>query len=135
MVLVDLYSSCSVGRKIVYKKAGRISARISCVFRGQWQSYSSARNDQVQLSPSGTHQSAEFLANAVQQAQSVVFCERGKEVLDCAGLVTTARVLFKLSNDLGLVVVGKSGRGDDALESGLGAHDLVKRCERLCSGV
>jgi hypothetical protein len=86
--------------------------------------YRSTGNEHFHLSFCGAHQSAEFVTHALEQAEAVVLGQDGEEVLDCAGLVGAAGVLFEFGDDLGLVGVGECGRVEDGLEFGVGFDDL-----------
>jgi hypothetical protein len=86
--------------------------------------YRSTGNEHFHLSFCGAHQSAEFVTHALEQAEAVVLGQDGEEVLDCAGLVGAAGVLFEFGDDLGLVGVGECGRAEDGLEFGVGLEDL-----------
>lgn len=73
--------------------------------------YLSTGDVQVQLAPVSTHESAELLANVLQNTQSVVLGQRGEEVLDGVPLVTTSELL-EFRHDL-LLVSTRQSRGTD----------------------
>ena len=82
---------------------------------GGRESYRSTGDHHFHLSFCRAHQSAEFVTHALEQAEAVVLGQCGEKVLDRAGLVGAAGVLFKFGDDLGLVGVGECGRREDGL--------------------
>lgn len=101
----------------------------------QWATYGSAGDSQLDLAPSGAHQLAELMADALQETQSVVLGEGVEEVLDGVGLVLAAGVLLELGNDGGLVLGGERWRKHDLGQLGVSAVDVVEGTEGLGDGV
>jgi hypothetical protein len=80
------------------------------------------------------HESSELVNDIVQQTETVVLSERGKEVLEDVALVGTGNLL-ELRDD-GLLVGGREGRGgDDAGELGVGLKGSTEVVQGLGGSV
>lgn len=95
--------------------------------------YLGAGNGDLNLAAGGGHDGSELLANAGEEAQSVVLGESVEEVLD--GLVVGTDLLAELLDDGGLVGDGQ-GRGvKDSSELGVLLEESAKLGESIGRGV
>lgn len=93
--------------------------------------YRSAGNNQLDLTTGGAHELAELVANALQDAQSVVLGESRQEVLD--GLVGSrgAQGLLQLLNNGALIGIRQGRCAQDSGELGVLGNDVVQGVEGL----
>lgn len=75
-----------------------------------------------------THESAELLANILQNTQSVVLGQRGEEVLEGVSLVTTSELL-EFRHDLLLVSTRQSRGTDDRSQLAVRLEGLAEDSE------
>lgn len=79
----------------------------------------------LHLTTVSTHESREFLTDAVELTQAVVLSEHGEEVLQDAILVGTDQLLQFLDDGL-LVAGGEGGGADDGGELGVGLEGVAE---------
>jgi hypothetical protein len=87
----------------------------------------------LDLTAGGGHKGAELLADALKDGETVVGGQGLEELLD--GLVGAAGGLLELSNDLLLVLDGKSGRSQDVLQFGVLLESRVEVLHGLGDGI
>jgi len=95
----------------------------------------SARNHELDLAAVRAHELAKLGHDARQRAQTVVFRERGEQILDDSVLVGRANVLLQFLDDLLLVRDREGGGVEDFGELGVLFEDAGKLVERLGRGV
>lgn len=92
-------------------------------------SYLSAGDLQLNLPAISTHQHRKLLTHAVQDSQAVVLRQRRQKVLQDVSLASAAGNLLQLSDDLCLILVRQSGRGQDGREFGVLLEDFTEGAE------
>lgn len=89
--------------------------------------YRSTRDGQLNLALGSTHQLPKLLADALQQAQSVVECQGVEEVLHGFPLVARCSgVLLQLGDDGGLVLDAEGRCLHDRSQLGVLVVDIVE---------